>query len=704
MERRGPERNGGGRWHSESVDDAVVRMNPSAASELIEAYRSASHALDESGHNIGHVLYQAAVLLDQPHVSAPFGVLAVDLGRDGDDLDWRLDFLLATDGFAPEVTRLRRLAPVDDWMLQSANVMTFEQMAVLIAHADSEAELDRLMTWMLSTGAFLKHHPRGKDPVIPEEYRQLFAGAFSSVFERGAHQDAGGLPVWLLGGIMAYGNPSEETILLLAGQAFDSDRALEDAAALNPFDLDRETGAFTPFADHFVKNPIAGRAFVDSLLADHDARRGRSPLVLPEDNTTRMAQLALLLGHAGRAGSLQSQARFVDRLVDVLNTSTRTNGLVFWTTWRLHAELVLDHDVTTSTPTFGLHHPFDDNKRAAWEAVWNSSISPAALDAGFHAARAATIAGGIVLDVAGSGTVRPEDALAKRLGELFVDAPHGGSRNDAGGTYTTRAKANFAGSPASVSAEERGRKVVRHALWDSSDTGDIARDEFAIIDHGIGANNKPTYTINLPGVIDLSNPMPGWDPVHASVRDMDMAALKSATSAELEDNLYAQMVEEALWRNEIPLGSNLMLVGHSFGADTAADLAAHDGFTERYNVTHVVAAAYDSVPQLAHISPEIDVLVLQNEDDKAILLEATQRKAAMSRESVSVNTFAHEVRRFDGGMGGDVGHHQKRYNSYLDHTTDAELTRFFESVTATGYGTPGTSVAIDVTIDESLLQ
>ncbi len=70
---------------------------------------------------------------------------------------------------------------------------------------------------------------------------------------------------------------------------------------------------------------------------------------------------------------------------------------------------------------------------------------------------------------------------------------------------------------------------------------------------------------------------------------------------------------------------------------------------------------------------------------------------------MSVNTFAHEVRTFAGGWGADIGHHQDRYVTYLETTDDAELTRFFESITATGYADSGTSVAIDVTLDQNLL-
>jgi len=148
---------------------------------------------------------------------------------------------------------------------------------------------------------------------------------------------------------------------------------------------------------------------------------------------------------------------------------------------------------------------------------------------------------------------------------------------------------------------------------------------------------------------------------------------------------------------------NLLVVGHSFGADTAADLAANEEFNENFNVTHVVAAAYDSTPQLAYISPDIEVLVLQNNQDRAIGLETFQRTMSGAPESMSINTFAHDVRRFDGGGLTDIGHHQSRYITYLTEADDPKMITFLESVEAAGYGERGTSFAVDVTLDDALL-
>ena len=83
--------------------------------------------------------------------------------------------------------------------------------------------------------------------------------------------------------------------------------------------------------------------------------------------------------------------------------------------------------------------------------------------------------------------------------------------------------------------------------------------------------------------------------------------------------------------------------------------------------------------------------------------EAAARRVSSADERVSVNTFTHEVRQFDGGHEG-VGHHQNNYIEYINTTSDPELDRFLASVTDTGYASSGEVIAIDITVDEAILQ
>jgi len=211
---------------------------------------------------------------------------------------------------------------------------------------------------------------------------------------------------------------------------------------------------------------------------------------------------------------------------------------------------------------------------------------------------------------------------------------------DAGGTYTTSSRAPF--GPEGSSHAERGQAALERMFADTAVASQLQNDEFEVIRHDNGK-----YTLVLPGVIDLSHPHWGLDDHSHSVRDVDQFALPSSTNATVESNRYAQMVREYVLAN-LPRGADVMIVGHSYGADTAIDLAADPVFNNPVtgvDVTHVVAAAYFNQPQLDDVSPHTQVLVLQNANDGVVIAEgvgytatearnAADRAIAQARQSV----------------------------------------------------------------------
>ena len=172
---------------------------------------------------------------------------------------------------------------------------------------------------------------------------------------------------------------------------------------------------------------------------------------------------------------------------------------------------------------------------------------------------------------------------------------------------------------------DRGRHRVARALADTGDTRQIRSDEFGLVrlDNG-------RYVVVLPGVVDLSSFSPGWDRHHRSVRDLDRAAFGSSRSTGVAGNPYARAVWDALTSGGVPTGTEIMVVGHSFGADTALDLAAEPGFNgpSGFHVTHVVAAGYHSAPQLSHVPTGTEVLVVQNRRDVPVIVEAIGESGA----------------------------------------------------------------------------
>lgn len=169
---------------------------------------------------------------------------------------------------------------------------------------------------------------------------------------------------------------------------------------------------------------------------------------------------------------------------------------------------------------------------------------------------------------------------------------------------------------------QRGRDLVIRALEDTANPDAINRDEFQAIIHDNG-----NLTLVLPGVIDLSSPNFGLDPDHRSTRDLDQNAWKSAQSALLADNKYGLrirdwiqlMVDSGAIRERTPTS----IIGHSYGGDTALDLAADQGVNGvLLNITHVYSAAYHNEPQLSSVPAHTQVIVAQNIYDSVVFLES----------------------------------------------------------------------------------
>ncbi len=264
----------------------------------------------------------------------------------------------------------------------------------------------------------------------------------------------------------------------------------------------------------------------------------------------------------------------------------------------------------------------------------------------------------------------------------------------------------------------RGVRAVAEAL-DLTAAGHLIRaDEIGLIEHGDGV-----YTVVLPGVTDLSRPSSGWNPDHRSVRDLDMAAFDSARSSATTDNRYAGAVAQALDRAGVESGARLTVVGHSYGADTALDLAADRRFNGlRYRVEYVVAAGYYSQPQLRHVPPSTDVLVLQNRRDVVIEVERLARWAVAPMESLAATVMGTAatgtgtrsgvtVLGFNGGSRG-AGHHPENYRRFVQRlgsrsspgiagagpTGSMETDRFLTGVGAGPWGRGGRLDAVNVSV------
>jgi hypothetical protein len=247
------------------------------------------------------------------------------------------------------------------------------------------------------------------------------------------------------------------------------------------------------------------------------------------------------------------------------------------------------------------------------------------------------------------------------------------------------------------------------------------------------------------------------------VRDLDRSAVLSSVGTSVAGNAYAEMIWAALVEQGVPPGSKVVIIGHSFGADTALDLASDPRFNgpNGFDVTHVVAAAYDSHPQLNDVPDRTKVLVLRNRDDVPVLAESVEHHftqpledareivdSALDRDvggvlgglfggiSRSTQSAVDVVSRgddvagellhgdlldaaedavlpipgteqlgdsqvvvaFDGGWS-DYGHDQHHYVDYLAGTSDPLVLEFLGSLGA-GTAVVGTAVAVDISVPE----
>lgn len=234
-----------------------------------------------------------------------------------------------------------------------------------------------------------------------------------------------------------------------------------------------------------------------------------------------------------------------------------------------------------------------------------------------------------------------------------------------------------------------GVLLARSGHWD------ISQDQIEIRDVGDGR-----YVIVLPGVSDLSEggwtaPL-GWDRPNqwGSARDMHYARqseMNSVNGAVNGTNAYAFAVEQAMLAYGIPGGSSVMLVGHSFGAYTAAELATDPAFNAAMggggyvDVTHVVGAGASAGFRMNELPSGSEGLLLNNAIDKAYLAERiVPTNNAEGRHEV---VFLH----------GDAqdGHGVSNYSSYASSSDHPAVVDFRESAYSR-YGDAGTGTRITV--------
>lgn len=224
---------------------------------------------------------------------------------------------------------------------------------------------------------------------------------------------------------------------------------------------------------------------------------------------------------------------------------------------------------------------------------------------------------------------------------------------------------------------------------------DITQDEIEIRDMGGGK-----YVLVLPGVADGSGELREtpfrWEGKNewGSARDMHYARqseMNAVNGSENGTNAYAFAVKQAMLAYGIPEGSDVMLVGHSFGAYTAAELATDPTFNSAIggggyvDVTHVVGAGASAAFRFDRLPNGTEGLLLNNSVDVAYLGERVipTNNAPSDREVV-----------FSQGVD-QAGHGVANYSGFASGTDHPDVASFRESAHAS-YGGSGVGTRITV--------
>ncbi|WP_435736296.1 hypothetical protein V5D56_16090 [Cellulosimicrobium sp. PMB13] len=221
----------------------------------------------------------------------------------------------------------------------------------------------------------------------------------------------------------------------------------------------------------------------------------------------------------------------------------------------------------------------------------------------------------------------------------------------------------------------------------------------------------PRVIVSVPGT-------ESWSP-GASSNPMDLTG--NLVTAGGGSSTMSEAVELAMRNANIPEGAEVMLVGHSQGGMTVADLTSDPDFVSRYNVTN--AMTFGSPIDSQQIDPRVSVLELQHQTDVVPRLDMEDSlyvpnlmppgplnplgpafPSLPGLPSFSDQTGANHatVTLPNPGPWYDAAgnHSHQAYSSSILQSTDPGLSAYEQQLRQSGFlsGSPGTTSAVDVTV------
>jgi hypothetical protein len=231
-----------------------------------------------------------------------------------------------------------------------------------------------------------------------------------------------------------------------------------------------------------------------------------------------------------------------------------------------------------------------------------------------------------------------------------------------------------------------------------SSVADIAR---SVTDaYGTDGNVRVT-TVEGPNGPRVIVSVPGTEAWNPSAGDNPMDLTGNLVTAGGSRSTMSDAVVLAMENANIPPGAEVMMVGHSQGGMTVADLTSDSAFVDKYNVTH--AMTYGSPIDSAHIDPSVSVLEMQHQHDVVPRLDLGDARynpfspnpALPGGHNESGNhttvTFDDPGSAFNATANHD---HKDSYPTSMANSNDPGYLAYQESLRQSGFLTDGSNASV----------
>ncbi|GAB4084696.1 hypothetical protein GCM10028784_13260 [Myceligenerans cantabricum] len=222
--------------------------------------------------------------------------------------------------------------------------------------------------------------------------------------------------------------------------------------------------------------------------------------------------------------------------------------------------------------------------------------------------------------------------------------------------------------------------------------------------YGAGDSQVRVTTVDTPEGPRVIVSVPGTEQWSPATGDNPMDLTGNLVTAGGGTSTMTEAVELALQNADLPPGAEVMLVGHSQGGMTVADLASDPGFVSEHHVTH--AMTFGSPVDSDRIDPGVDVLEVQHGNDPVPRLDlddslvpglpSGHEQAGPHHTEVTLDS--------PGGLADAADNHShQNYSDSLASSTDAGLLAYEQQLRESGFlgGTESNTSAVDIHVGRS---